>query len=137
MIDLRGDVESALCAEHLASHGAEITIATPFMSYGPHLGFTHVNDILRRLYGLGCTFEPSTVFGGTAAGEAVTRHIHTRRVQERRFDAIVAGVPGRSDTSLGAAVERTGARLLVAGDAVAPRTALHAFREGDDAGRAA
>ena len=25
----------------------------------------------------------------------------------------------------------------VAGDAVAPRTALHAFREGDDAGRAA
>ena len=137
MIDLRGDVESALCAEHLASGGAEVAIATPFMSFGPHLGFTHVNDILRRLYGLGCTFEPSTVFGGTAAGAAVTRHIHTRQVQERRFDAIVAGVPGRSDTSLGAAVERSGARLLVAGDAVAPRTALHAFREGDDAGRAA
>jgi hypothetical protein len=51
--------------------------------------------------------------------------------------AIVAGAPGRSDTSLGAAVARSGARLLLAGDAVAPRTALHAFREGDDAGRAA
>jgi hypothetical protein len=55
----------------------------------------------------------------------------------RRFDAVVAGSPGRADTSLAAAVERTGARLLVAGDALAPRTAMHAFREGDDAGRAA
>ena len=63
------------------------------------------------------------MFGGTAAGEAATRHVHSSEVQTRRFDAIVAGVPGRSDTSLAAAVERSGARLLLAGDAVAPRTA--------------
>ena len=107
MVDLRGDVESALCAEHVASHGAEVTIATPFMSFGPHLGFTHVNDVLRRLYGLGCALRAEHGrSAGTAAGEAVTRHIHTRQVQERRFEAIVAGAPGRSDTSLAAAVER-------------------------------
>ena len=108
------------------------------MSFGPYLGFTHVNDILGRLYGLGCTLEPSTVFGGTAAGEAVTRHIHSRQVQER---------PLRRDRGRGARAAPTprsaprwsapARRLLLAGDAVAPRTALHAFREGDDAGRAA
>ena len=77
------------------------------------------------------------MFGGTVDGEAGTQHIHSREMRMRPFDLVVAGVPGRSDTSLAAAVERAGARLLVAGDAVAPRTAMHAFREGDDAGRAA
>ena len=137
VVDLRGDLESLLCAEHVAANGAQVTIVTPFLAPGPYLGFTHVNDVLRRLYALGCTIEPSTVFGGTVAGEAGTQHIHSREVQTRTFDLIVAGVPGRSDTSLAAAVERSGARLLLAGDAVAPRTAMHAFREGDDAGRAA
>ena len=62
--------------------------------------------------------------------------VHSRQVRQRRFATIVAGVMGRSDTTLAAAVEGAARRLLVAGDAVAPRTALHAFREGDDAGRA-
>ena len=136
-VDLRGDLESLLCAEHVAANGAQVTIVTPFLGPGPYLGFTHVNDVLRRLYALGCAIEPSTVFGGTAAGEAGTQHIHSREVQTRSFGLIVAGVAGCSDTSLAAAVERSGARLLLAGDAVAPRTAMHAFREGDDAGRAA
>ena len=38
---------------------------------------------------------------------------------------------------LGEVVQRAGIRLLLAGDAVAPRTALHAFCEGDNVGRAA
>ena len=101
------------------------------------MGFTHVKDVLTRLYGLGCTLEPSTVLTGIADGEAITRHAHSGEVRRRAFDAVVAGVHGRSDVSLAPAVERAGVRLLIAGDAVAPRTALHAFREGDDAGRAA
>ena len=35
MVDLRGDVESALCAEHVASRGAEVTIATPLHELRP------------------------------------------------------------------------------------------------------
>jgi hypothetical protein len=137
VVDQRGDLESALCAEHVASSGGEVTIATPFLSVGPYLGFTHVNDVLQRLHRLGCALEASIIFGGTAEGEAYTRHVHSHEVRQRQFDTIVAAVPGRSDTRLAATVERAGKRLLVAGDAVAPRTALHAFREGDDAGRAA
>jgi hypothetical protein len=136
-VDLRGDLESALCAEHVASSGASLTLVTPYPTVGPHLGFTHVADVVGRLARLGCALEPSTAFRGVAGGEAATSHLYTKDVRSRPFSAVVAGVHGRSDTSLAAAVERTGARLLLAGDAVAPRTALHAFREGDDAGRAA
>ena len=136
-VDQRGDLESLLTAEHVASHGAHVTIATPFLNVGPHVGFTHVNDVLRRLYKLGCALEPSLIFGGTSDGEVLTQHVHSKETLWRRFDTIVAGVHGRSNTAFAAAVERAGVRLLVAGDAVAPRSAMHAFREGDDAGRAA
>ena len=137
VVDQRGDLETALTAEHVASHGAQVTVVTPYLSVAPYVGFTHLNDVLQRLHGLGCALEPSTLFGGVQDGEAATRHVHTREVRRRPFDAVVAGVHGRADTSLAGAVERAGRKLLVAGDAVAPRTALHAYREGDDAGRAA
>jgi hypothetical protein len=136
-VDLRGDLESLLTAEHVASHAARVTIVTPFLHVGPYLGFTHMSDVLRRLYKLGCSLEPSQLFGGCADGQVLTQHVYSRETRWRPFGAIVAGVHGRSDTSLAAAVERAGKRLLIAGDAVAPRTAMHAFREGDDAGRAA
>jgi 2,4-dienoyl-CoA reductase-like NADH-dependent reductase (Old Yellow Enzyme family) len=135
-VDARGDLESALCAEHVAASGASLTLVTPFLTVGPNLGFTHVADVLGRLARLGCALEPSTVFRGVAGGEAATSHLYTKEARTRPFSAVVAGVHGRSDTSLAGAVELTGARLLLAGDAVAPRTSLHAFREGDDAGRA-
>ena len=95
-----------------------------------------MNDVMTRLYRLGCTFETSTVFGGIGGGETITRHVHSGEVRQRPFDLVVAGCPGRADTALSHAVQRAGRRLLVVGDAVAPRTALHAFREGDEAGRA-
>ena len=138
IVDLRGDVESALCAEHLASRGAEVTIATPFLSFGPHLGFTHVNDILRRLYGLGCALraEHGVRRHGRRRGRD-TPHPHAGGAGRDGSTRSWPGCPGAPTRRSRAAVERSGARLLVAGDAVAPRTALHAFREGDDAGRAA
>ena len=45
----------------------------------------------------------------------VARHVHTREVRRRPFDAVVAGVHGRADTALAGAVERAGRKLLVAG----------------------
>jgi NADPH-dependent 2,4-dienoyl-CoA reductase/sulfur reductase-like enzyme len=136
-VDVRGDLEQALAAEHLAAAGAELTLVTPALHVAPHVGFTHVKDILSRLYALGAELEPSTVLDRIEEGEAHTRHVHSGEVRRRPFDAIVAGVHGRSETALAATVEQAGIRLLLAGDAVAPRSALHAFREGADAGRSA
>ena len=77
-VDLRGDLESALCAEHVAAAGAELTLVTPYLSVGPNLGFTHLADVVGRLARLGASLEASTAFAGIAARQALTRHLYTR-----------------------------------------------------------
>jgi len=137
LVDVRGNLETALVAERLGDERAKVTIATPYPQFGLHVGFTHRKDLLERLYGLGCDIESSTVFVGIENGLVTTRHVYSREVSQRPFGLVVAGVPGQPEVGLSAAAERRGVRVLLAGDAVAPRTALHAFREGDAAGRAA
>lgn len=135
VVDQRGNLETALVAERLARERAVVTIATPFLAFGPYVGFTHVKDFLEVFERFGCTVEPSTTFAGVRDGRVATRRVHAGTRQERRFDLVVAGIPGRADTSLAPSVVGRGATLVVAGDAVAPRSAMHAFREGDAAGR--
>jgi NADPH-dependent 2,4-dienoyl-CoA reductase/sulfur reductase-like enzyme len=136
VVDLLGSEEVAMTAERLASGGARVVLATPRPAVGEHIGFTRIAEQLRRLHRLGCSLEPSTALAGIEHGEAETLHVHSGDRLRRRFDRIVAGAPGRPRLELSAAVVAVGARLLVAGDAIAPRTALHAFREGSDAARA-
>jgi NADPH-dependent 2,4-dienoyl-CoA reductase/sulfur reductase-like enzyme len=136
LVDHRGNEEVALAAERLAAAAGSLTIATPLATVGAHVGFTLIRDQLVALYEAGCRLEPSTALVGADRGEVLTRHVHTGALTRRRFDAIVAGVPGIPELGLRAAAEARAPQVLVAGDAVAPRTALHAFREGDAAGRA-
>jgi len=136
LFDSCGNLETSLVAERVAAAGARLTVATPHLHLGPFVGFTHRKELLERMYELDAQIEPSTLFAGIENGLVTTRQVYSRQVQRRPFDAVVAGVFGSADASLSPAVERAGARLLLAGDAVAPRTALHAFREGDNVGRA-
>jgi 2,4-dienoyl-CoA reductase-like NADH-dependent reductase (Old Yellow Enzyme family) len=136
VVDLAGSDDVALTAERLAEAGSQVTVATPLPVAGQHIGFTRSVEQNRRLYELGCTLEPSTVLAGIEARQAATMHVHSRAQRRRPFDRVVAGAPGVPELALLEAVERVGATPLVAGDAVAPRTALHAFREGADAGAA-
>ena len=138
-VDLRGDLEiGALRRARRLGGRASSRSSTPYLSVGPNLGFTHVNDVLGRLYTARLLARGEHGVRRHRRPARRSRGTSTRaRCGHARSTAIVAGVHGRSDTSLAAAVERAGVRLLVAGDAVAPRTALHAFREGDDVGRAA
>ena len=136
VVDQLGTIEVGLVVERLAATGARVTVATPFLHFGPSVGFTHLKELLERLYALGCTIEPTTAFVAVDNGEVVTRHLHSKQLSRRRFTAVVAGVPGRPDLSLHAAAVATGAAVHLAGDVVAPRSAMHAYREGDNAGRA-
>jgi 2,4-dienoyl-CoA reductase-like NADH-dependent reductase (Old Yellow Enzyme family) len=136
LVDQLGTIEVALVAERLAEAGADLTVVTPFLHVGPNVGFTHVRAVLERLYGLGCTLEASTIFVAIEDGQVVTRHVYSKQVTRRPFTAVVAGVPGRPDLSLHEAAVASGATVHLAGDVVAPRSAMHAFREGDNAGRA-
>ena len=135
LVDHRGNEEVALAAESLAGRARSLTLITPMQTVGAHIGFTLVRDQLERLYALGCELEPSTALAGIERGQVLTRHVHARTVVRRRFDAVLAGVPGMPELGLRPAASACAGRLLLAGDAVAPRTALHAFREGDAAAR--
>ncbi len=126
-----------MTAESLARSGAEVTLLTPMATIGTHIGFTRIREQLLRLYDAGCTLLPSTQFVGIKDGRALIRHVHTGVRGEIESDLLVAGVPGEPDLSLRPGAIELGARVLLAGDATAPRTALHAFREGDAAGREA
>jgi 2,4-dienoyl-CoA reductase-like NADH-dependent reductase (Old Yellow Enzyme family) len=135
VVDNLGVDAVSITAETLAASARSVTVISPMQSVGAHIGFTMIKDQLQRLYAAGCTLEPSTALMGIESGEAATRHVHSGQVTTRRFDAIVAGVGGEPELTLYEPAVATGAEVLLAGDSVAPRTALHAFREGDRAGR--
>ena len=136
VVDHLGNEEVAMAAERLAQDARSVTLITPMQSVGPHIGFTLIKDQLMRLYAAGARLEPSTALAGIEDGEVLTRHVHAGTTARRRFDAIVAGVAGLPELALRPTALACAQQVLVAGDAVAPRTALHAFREGDAAGRA-
>ena len=137
ILDHIGAEEVPICAERLAAQGAAVTLATPMPTVGPYIGFTRISEQLKRLYGSGCELLTAVQFRDVRRGEAVLRALHSGEERRMAVDAIVAGVPGRLELDLDAPAREVGARVLLAGDAAAPRDALRAFREGEDAGRAA
>jgi 2,4-dienoyl-CoA reductase-like NADH-dependent reductase (Old Yellow Enzyme family) len=137
IVDQRGVEELAHVAEAVALAGAEVTVATPMATIGAHVGFTRIREHLLRLHAVGCTLLTSTQLLDIRNGYVELRRVHARTPFELFPDVVVAGVPGRPNLDLRPLAEATGARVLVAGDATAPRSAMHAFREGDAAGRAA
>jgi 2,4-dienoyl-CoA reductase-like NADH-dependent reductase (Old Yellow Enzyme family) len=137
ILDHIGAEEVPICAERLAAQGAAVTLATPMPTVGTYIGFTRISEQLKRLYGSGCELVASVQFRDVREGHAVLRALHSGEERRMAVDAIVAGVPGRPELDLDAPARELGVRVLLAGDVVAPRDALRAFREGDDAGRAA
>jgi 2,4-dienoyl-CoA reductase-like NADH-dependent reductase (Old Yellow Enzyme family) len=135
VVDVLGNLETALATEALRKRGAEVTVITPYLHFGPYVGFTHRKDLLDAVYGTGCRVETSSVFLGLGSGKASWRHVYNRTTTEEPVDAVVAGSARIPDLSLLDTARSSGARVLLAGDAVAPRTAMHAFREGDNVGR--
>lgn len=136
VVDALGNLEVASAAEHLAASGCKVTIATASPQYGFACGFTHLKELLERLPRLGVRLDTSTVLVGIAGGRAKLRHLYSGDERDLDVDVVVGGVASFADDSLARAARAARIPVLVAGDAVAPRTALHAFREGDDAGRA-
>ncbi len=135
VVDNLGVDAVSITAEALAASARSVTVISPMQSVGAHIGFTMIKDQLQRLYAVGCSLEASTALARIEGGEVTTRHVHSGQMTTRRFDAVVAGVAGEPDLTLHEAALAAAGQVLLAGDVVAPRTALHAFREGDRAGR--
>lgn len=135
IVDLRGNNETTLVTEMLVKRGSQVTAITPFMQYGVNLGFTHLDDLLRSLPKQGLDMQVLTVLTGVKDGKATLMHVYSRRRVEQEFDFIVAGVHPKPQKELYELATKLCPVVIMAGDVVAPRTALEAFREGDRAGR--
>jgi len=135
MIDMRGDHESALVMESLATRGSEVTIATPAPVFGRNLGGSHADDFNRMVIPeKGIKLMPSTTLSRISQGRA---HLVNRVSGEETsefYDFIVAGTSPKPQDTLFEMCSQHAPTTLV-GDAVAPRNAMMAFREGDRAGR--
>ncbi|MCP3976315.1 MAG: FAD-dependent oxidoreductase [bacterium] len=136
LVDHVGYQEQAFCAEHLASEGATVAIVTPFPSIGPNIGFTHIRGHMERLHSLNVAMHTSSVVTGYAEGTVIGRHVYSREALEIPADLVVMGGQKLPRLDLMRVAEELGVEVHLAGDAVAGRTALHAFREGDNVGRA-
>jgi len=120
----------------MAARGADVTIVTPFPSVGPNIGFTHIRGHLERLHAGGVTMHTSSVVTGYEDEQVTGRHVYSREALAIPADLVVVGGMKQPRLELRREAERLGIDIHVAGDAVAARTALHAFREGDNVGRA-
>ena len=131
--DTIGANEGPLVAEALAARGLGVVFVTSYetvMPWGGQLHRAEVPAILRRR----CT----EVHTGGLLGDVDGKHVIVVRpdgdtVTELDVDTIVAVQPPRPALDLVPALERLGLPYQLVGDALAPRTAMHAFKEGHEA----
>jgi len=133
-VDRRGDYETSLVIESLARRGSHVTVATPHLYLGVNLGHNTLQDYLHVLPKLGVEVLTTTLLVGIGEGGAQLRQALTGAETSLPCDCIVAGIVPHARASLFEILSRHAPVKLV-GDAVAPRSALEAFREGDRAGR--
>jgi hypothetical protein len=135
MIDLRGNYETALVLESLGRRGSKVTVATPAPVFGRNLGISHADDFSRTVIReLEIRLLPSTRLTQVSQGRGHLMNQVSGEETEEFFDFIVAGVPPRPKDDLFSVLRKLAPTQIV-GDAVAPRDAMMAFREGDRAGR--
>lgn len=83
---------------------------------------------------MGAEWLTTTVIDSIKDGKVTDRSGYTGKVTTEEFDFVVAGVHPKACDGLQEALAKY-AKVIVVGDAVAPRTAMEAICEGDRAGR--
>ena len=136
VLDHLGTPDVYTAAERLAVAAATVTVVTPMPTVASYVGFTHLKDLLQRLHRAGIRQLTTTALTEITDGQVVLTHVHSKEVTAITADYLVTGVPGTPNLDLQADLDAAGIRTLVVGDASAPRSALHAFRDGADAGAA-
>jgi 2,4-dienoyl-CoA reductase-like NADH-dependent reductase (Old Yellow Enzyme family) len=131
--DALGANEGALVAEALANAGRRVRLVTPYETVMPYGGISHrmeTPDILRR--------KLAAIYTGALIGVADGRQLSVVRpdgesVAELSAGTVVAITAPNPRVQLAEAAARLGLAYTVIGDAMAPRTATDAFRDGEEA----
>ncbi|WP_433359846.1 FAD-dependent oxidoreductase [Streptosporangium sp. CA-115845] len=131
--DTVGANEGPLVAEELARRGASVIFVTScetVMPWGGQLHRAEVPGILRRRCERVVT---GGLIGDLDGKHVIVVHPDGETLAEFDVDNVVAVTAPRADLDLVPVLERLGSRYRVIGDALAPRTAMHAFKEGQEA----
>ena len=134
VIDIRANYETALVIEAIAKRGAKVTVVTPHLHWGANVGPSHRHRYMLDLPKLGVEMLVTSKLEQVRDGEGYLRNLYSQALDVRRFDFIVAGAAPKPRTELLAALKRI-APTTAAGDMIAPRSAMEAYREGDRRGR--
>jgi 2,4-dienoyl-CoA reductase-like NADH-dependent reductase (Old Yellow Enzyme family) len=133
VFDAIGANEGALVAEALATRGRRVTFVTPYETVMPYGGISHrmeTPDLLRKR--LNRIITEGLI--GFADGRTVTVvRPDGETIAEIDAGTVVAVVPPSPRLELVAALRARSLPHTLAGDALAPRTATEAFREGEQA----
>jgi pyruvate/2-oxoglutarate dehydrogenase complex dihydrolipoamide dehydrogenase (E3) component len=111
----------------------EVIVVTPLPSFASDIDLATGRDLYRTLHNRGARFLTDHAPVRLERDRLVTRNVYTGALTELAVDTIVASMPRvASGSDLQAGFERI-ARVVVIGDAVAPRDAPAAIREGQAA----
>jgi NADPH-dependent 2,4-dienoyl-CoA reductase/sulfur reductase-like enzyme len=134
--DTVGANEGALVAEAIAGKGHRVTFVTPYEVAMPQGGQLHRFELPTTLFGRVDRVLTRALVGVAAGGVATVVTPEGDTIDELAFDSIVTVTPTVPELGLVPVLERLGIRYRVVGDAVSPRLAAQAFKDGHEAGLA-
>jgi NADPH-dependent 2,4-dienoyl-CoA reductase/sulfur reductase-like enzyme len=137
VLDDEGGFLAPTAAERLAGEGFSVEIATNHPAVGAEIDPTQQPFVFRRLALAGVVMTPHLAGVASDAGGVTLRNIYTERDERREGVGLVvmAGYRhARAELNDELAARLPRLRLVVAGDALAPRTLLDAVAEGARAG---
>ncbi len=131
--DTVGSNEGALVAEALALRGRQVHFVTPFETVMHNGGDLHRVQLPETLYRRVQRVVTSGLIGLVNDGVALVVRANGDTLAEIKADTIVAITPPVPNLDLVPVLEKLGIHYQVIGDALAPRWAMQAFKEGHQA----
>jgi hypothetical protein len=136
VLDRIGHLEASLVAEALAVGGAEVTFVTPFEVMAPLGGYTHREDLKSSFHDKRITVVAQADIVSVQGGSFELGRDDGTSLGMVDADTVVAVTAAEPELFLTDVLDRQGVEYRTVGDALAPRTAIVAIREGEDAARA-
>jgi len=135
VLDEGGNWRGTGTAWYLADRGHEVTIVTSDPMIGKELTRTTSDFQIRtNLAKLGVTFMLEWVITQWHGDRAELRSMLDGRTSTVDASAIVTATTNRVDNAIELALDQSGIRFHLVGDAAAPRTAPYAFHDGRKVG---
>lgn len=122
----------AFCStvEMLAVAGKTVIAATSAPTLGTGIDRASLPPLLRKLFALGVRLETLQAFDGFDEDGAVLRHRYTGERVVHAVDEVVLELGTEARAELVGPLRDAAPRVLVVGDALAPRRVIDAIREG-------